>query len=66
MYCVYRENVYNRRHFNVYTEKYTLDMVVAWKSRTESGRQEMVGRNLSTFPPTLNNSIISPETLTRI
>lgn len=38
MYCVYRENVYNRRHFNVHTEKYTLGIVVAWKSRPGRGR----------------------------
>lgn len=42
-YCVYRENVYNRLHFNVYTEKYTLDMIVAWKSRAENGRQKILG-----------------------
>lgn len=40
MYCVYRENVYNRLHFNVYTEKYTLDIVFAWKSRAESGKMK--------------------------
>jgi hypothetical protein len=28
MYCVYRESVYNGLHFNVYTEKYMLHMVV--------------------------------------
>ena len=37
------ENVYNRLHFNVYIEKYTLDMVVAWKSRAEGGRQKILG-----------------------
>lgn len=35
MYCVYRENVYNRLQFNVYTKKCTLNMTVAWKSSAE-------------------------------
>lgn len=43
MNCVLRENVYKRLHFNVHTEKHTLDMTGAWESRAESGRQNILG-----------------------
>lgn len=43
MNCVERENVYKEPHFNVHTEKHTLDMTVAWKTRAENGKQKILG-----------------------